>query len=290
MTVRHPGGAGVGEEAVEALRKLREEAAWSTWMEEGGSDGALARPTTYGLDCTRSAYQCAPCRYALHPACARVRRTVRHPAHPEHPLSLRLATPYQSGIYTCDACRTGGHEFVLHCQHCQFDLHLPCAALPAEVVASRAHPHPHPLRLAYDNPHRGGQGVVIICTVCRQGIIPEQWLYGCHRCDDFAAHVGCAVPDAQIKRVYPRIDMQRVRAEQEASQTAALLQQYQQMSALNSAQSSMFASNAASMLGVTLEGLKLGARMSDDNLAINFNKSGTGDQIRKREEYYRQVM
>jgi hypothetical protein len=239
-----------------------------------------------GLDCTRSAYQCAPCR---HPACARVGRTVRHPAHPEHPLSLRLATPYQSGIYTCDACRTGGHEFVLHCQHCQFDLHLPCAALPAEAVASRA--HPHPLRLAYDNPHRGKpQGVVVICTVCRQGIVPEQWLYGCERCDDFAAHVGCAVPDAQIKHVYPRIDMQRVRAEQDASQTAALLQRFQQMSALISAQSSMFASNAASMLGVTMEGLKLGARMSDDNLAINFNKSGTGDQIRKREEYYRQVM
>jgi histone H3/H4 len=38
---RHPGGARVREEAEEALCKLREEATWSTWMEEGGSDGAL---------------------------------------------------------------------------------------------------------------------------------------------------------------------------------------------------------------------------------------------------------
>ena len=40
MMVRHPDGARVGEEAGEALCKLREEATWSTWMEEGGSDGA----------------------------------------------------------------------------------------------------------------------------------------------------------------------------------------------------------------------------------------------------------
>ncbi|WVZ86869.1 hypothetical protein U9M48_033588 [Paspalum notatum var. saurae] len=239
-----------------------------------------------GLDCTRSAYQCAPCGYALHPSCARVGRAARHPAHPEHPLSLRLAPPYQSGIYTCDACRVGGHEFVLHCHHCQFDLHLPCAALPADAaVASRA--HPHPLRLVYDSPHRGKQGVLVVCTVCQQGIVPEQWHYGCDRCETFAAHVGCAVPDALAKDLYPRVDMQRVRAEQEARNTAALLQQYQQMSALISAQSSMFASNTASMINA-MQGLNLGARMSNENLAINFNKSGTGDEIRKREEYYKQ--
>jgi hypothetical protein len=40
-TVRHPVGAGVEEEAEEALHKLREEAAWSTWVEEGGNIGAL---------------------------------------------------------------------------------------------------------------------------------------------------------------------------------------------------------------------------------------------------------
>ncbi|RLM64608.1 uncharacterized protein C2845_PM16G17780 [Panicum miliaceum] len=149
-----------------------------------------------GLDCARSAYRCAPCGYALHPACA----------------------------------RTGRTRLVLHCHHCQFDLHLPCAALPADAVAARA--HRHPLSLAYDNPHRGGgKGMVVICTVCEQGIIPEQWFYRCSACADFAGHVGCVVPDALAKGVYARVDMHKVRAEREAGETAALLQQYQQMSA-----------------------------------------------------------
>jgi hypothetical protein len=83
--------------------------------------------------------------------------------------------------------------------------------------------------------------------------------------------------------------MPKVRAEREAGETAALLQQYQQMSALIGARSSLFASNTASMLNATMQGLNLSARMADDNLAINFNSSGTADQIRKREEYYKKV-
>ncbi|RLM74385.1 uncharacterized protein C2845_PM15G19640 [Panicum miliaceum] len=162
----------------------------------------------------------------------------------------------------------------------------PVRRAAADAVAARA--HRHPLSLAYDNPHRGGgKGVVVICTVCEQGIIPEQWFYRCSACADFAGHVGCVVPDALAKGVYARVDMQKVRAECEAGETAALPQQYQQMSALIGAQSSMFASNTASMLNATMQGLNLGARMADDNLAINFNSSGTADQIRKREEYYK---
>jgi hypothetical protein len=38
VAARHPGSAGVGEEADEALREQREdEAAWRAWVEEGGS-------------------------------------------------------------------------------------------------------------------------------------------------------------------------------------------------------------------------------------------------------------
>jgi hypothetical protein len=36
---RHPSGTGVGEEDGEALRELREEEAWSAWVEEGGNSG-----------------------------------------------------------------------------------------------------------------------------------------------------------------------------------------------------------------------------------------------------------
>jgi hypothetical protein len=32
---------GLGEEAREVLHELREEAAWSAWVEEGGNSGAL---------------------------------------------------------------------------------------------------------------------------------------------------------------------------------------------------------------------------------------------------------
>lgn len=39
VPTRNPDGGGVREEAGEALRELREEAAWSAWVEEGGSGG-----------------------------------------------------------------------------------------------------------------------------------------------------------------------------------------------------------------------------------------------------------
>jgi hypothetical protein len=41
MMVRDPVGDGVGEQVEKALRELREEAAWSAPMEEGGNGGAL---------------------------------------------------------------------------------------------------------------------------------------------------------------------------------------------------------------------------------------------------------
>ena len=36
-TARHPDGVGVGKEAGEVLHEMREEAAWSAWVVEGGS-------------------------------------------------------------------------------------------------------------------------------------------------------------------------------------------------------------------------------------------------------------
>nr|CAD1844665.1 unnamed protein product [Ananas comosus var. bracteatus] len=105
-----------------------------------------------------SIFECAPCRFALHPPCARLPKMLPHPSHPAHPLSLLLAPAYTDGgigggFFACDACSRGGVAFAFHCSHCGFDLHPACAALPESVH----HPsHPHPVALTYEYPFPAG--------------------------------------------------------------------------------------------------------------------------------------
>ncbi|CAM0903196.1 unnamed protein product [Alopecurus aequalis] len=246
-----------------------------------------------GFLCTDSSiYRCAPCRYVMHVACARAAKTLQHAAHPDHPLSFRLAPPppLEHKYRGCDACGRVINGPSYRCVPCEFDLHLPCAALPDAITVDA---HAHPLKLKYDDPlkERSDFPSLCICDVCSEGCSTAQWFYWCEKCD-FGAHVGCAVPDMVAKILYPAIDVAEIQraasaaaAAAEAAKTAALLQQYQQMSALISAQSSAFAMNTASIAA----GMQsMAVRASDHNLEINFNKSGTQQENRKREEHYAQ--
>ncbi|WOL09758.1 hypothetical protein Cni_G18511 [Canna indica] len=146
-----------------------------------------AKPVCYACrhPCADSAYECAACRYALDPTCARLPRSLLHPAHPAHHLSLHLSPAYPTGGFLCNACGHAGAAFSFHCSRCQFDLHLPCAALPAEL----RHPsHPHPMKLLHQDPT---SGLGYICDLCRGAFdAKSQSMYICAACD-FGGHVKC---------------------------------------------------------------------------------------------------
>ncbi|RLM75373.1 uncharacterized protein C2845_PM15G19650 [Panicum miliaceum] len=145
---------------------------------------------------------CHACRYVLHPSCARFAGTLRHPSHPSHDLTLRLTPAGEFGCHLCRACRHIGYSWSFRCEPCGFDLHLPCAALPA-AAAAPAHRH-RPLRLAYEDPRRG-LGSFDFCAVCRGGYSTARWFYACGE-RGLGAHVGCVVPDMPLGDAYAALD------------------------------------------------------------------------------------
>ncbi|XP_019054317.1 PREDICTED: uncharacterized protein LOC104603610 [Nelumbo nucifera] len=87
------------------------------------------------------------CNYYLHQKCLNVERSMEHPAHPKHPLTLLPMPTYPPGAFLCSACREDGSSFSLSCAHCEFDLHVQCASLPQTAV-HEAHPLTHTLYLS----------------------------------------------------------------------------------------------------------------------------------------------
>ncbi|XP_020084960.1 uncharacterized protein LOC109707844 [Ananas comosus] len=256
-----------------------------------------AAPTCHAcrLRCSGSIFECAPCRFALHPPCARLPKMLPHPSHPAHPLSLLLAPAYTDGgigggFFACDACRRGGVAFAFHCSHCSFDLHPACAALPESVH----HPsHPHPVALTYEYPFPAGTHLV--CDLCRNSCDPMQWFYVCIECQ-FGGHVGCFVPTSPAKEFYQQtgpVQKDAAAAAAEADQAAVLLRQQQQqlMNAISTA--NMMSANAnnflkSAMMGGTMPGSTVLRDMSETNLEINFNKPGSEHTRREREKFYAQ--
>lgn len=113
-----------------------------TRSEDGDTSMSSGSPTSPPVPRRRAATHAAPTARSPPTSARRAgTRCTRHaPAWAARCASLRLAPAYQSvGRYACDACRVGGHEFVLHCQ---FDLHLPCVVLPRKACRAPK-PRPH---------------------------------------------------------------------------------------------------------------------------------------------------
>ncbi|KAK1327125.1 hypothetical protein QJS10_CPA01g00214 [Acorus calamus] len=138
------------------------------------------------------AYRCSPCDYTLDKPCASYARVIRHPAHPDHPLTLSIEpTAYSS--FLCDGCHRQGLGSSYYCSLCNYVLHPNCASLPR---TSRHPSHPHALTLTFVSPY---DVMPFTCDVCLQiGIGGSvMWLYRCAPCG-FDVHLGCAVvSDAQ---------------------------------------------------------------------------------------------
>ncbi|KAF8403913.1 hypothetical protein HHK36_012019 [Tetracentron sinense] len=139
--------------------------------------------------CTGLAYRCLPCNYSLHKSCAQIPRSIKHPSHPDHPLTLLATPPYANTSFSCDACGRQGSAFSFHCSTCEFDIHASCASFPHKILHQA---HPHELLLLYASPY--GE-VAYSCDICG-AIGSHHWMYRCATCG-FDAHLGCATSKPQ---------------------------------------------------------------------------------------------
>ncbi|XP_051147009.1 uncharacterized protein LOC127262395 [Andrographis paniculata] len=79
------------------------------------------------LPASGNVHVCWKCSYFLHDQCFRAPRSMKHPSHPPHPLTLTPFPTYPSSSFFCNSCHAPGHGFSYTCSHCDFDLHLHCA-------------------------------------------------------------------------------------------------------------------------------------------------------------------
>uniref|UniRef100_A0A1D1Y6X4 Putative nucleoredoxin 1 n=1 Tax=Anthurium amnicola TaxID=1678845 RepID=A0A1D1Y6X4_9ARAE len=134
-------------------------------------------------------YGCHTCDYYIDISCAQLPPQINHAAHPSHTLSLYTSPVYPEGSFDCDACGQKGTGFCFHCEDCELDLHVTCAAKPLLFMHGG---HKHPLALTPASPY-GERG--FDCDVCGRPGSSQLWLYRCEGCQ-FDAHLWCVTSSA----------------------------------------------------------------------------------------------
>ncbi|MCD7446825.1 hypothetical protein HAX54_016919 [Datura stramonium] len=135
---------------------------------------------------------CISCNFYLHDNCLNAPRSLVHPSHPSHPLTLLPTPTYSSRSFTCNACGSEGRSCSLSCAHCEFDLHVQCALLPQTVLLAQH--HHHELKLTFDSSVVDeDESTIFVCDLCHGKTEPNYWLYYCADCD-FGTHVECSIP------------------------------------------------------------------------------------------------
>ncbi|XP_015071099.1 uncharacterized protein LOC107015360 [Solanum pennellii] len=133
---------------------------------------------------------CISCNFYLHDNCLNAPRSLIHPSHPSHPLTLLPAPTYSSRSFTCNACGSEGRSCSLSCAHCEFDLHMQCALLPQTVLLPQH--HYHELKLIFDSSFGDeDESCIFICDLCNGKVEHNSWLYYCADCD-FGTHIECS--------------------------------------------------------------------------------------------------
>ncbi|KAA8521021.1 hypothetical protein F0562_011691 [Nyssa sinensis] len=145
---------------------------------------------------------CLECKCLLHQSCTYFPEEIKHPFHPEHPLSLLHRAPYESGRFGCNACRRGSAGFTYNCSQCQFDLDVHCASLMPITQDQEHQPHqrlrhPHPLLLCSKKanfPYR--------CIACKLPF--KDSIYVCLLCRNLL-HKSCSELPEKIEHPFHRL-------------------------------------------------------------------------------------
>ncbi|XP_055817764.1 uncharacterized protein LOC129886897 [Solanum dulcamara] len=134
---------------------------------------------------------CISCNFYLHDNCLNAPRSLVHPSHPSHPLTLLPSPTYSSRSFTCNACGSEGRSCSLSCAHCEFDLHVQCALLPQTVLLPQH--HHHALKLIFDSSFGDeDESYIFVCDLCHGKAEQNSWLYYCADCD-FGTHIECSI-------------------------------------------------------------------------------------------------
>ncbi|WRX22930.1 DC1 - like 10 [Theobroma cacao] len=139
--------------------------------------------------CSGSAYGCLGCKFFLHEQCGNAGRSLQHPSHPFHHLTLVPYTTHLAGTFACNACGDTGNAFSYCCPLCDVDLHVPCAFLP-QIIKHES--HLHSLSLTYSLPFPNVSSR--FCDICHKLLDCKYWSYNCFACN-FAAHALCAAKE-----------------------------------------------------------------------------------------------
>ncbi|KAL7120701.1 hypothetical protein ACP275_02G138700 [Erythranthe tilingii] len=135
-------------------------------------------------------YGCTDCKYFLHEVCAEAPRSIEHPSHTSHPLSLHTVPTYSNQIFMCNACGRVGDSFCYSCAHCSFDLHLFCSTLHHTI--SEEEEHPHELQLVCEQDKLLTPNMISICSLCDTVNTECRWIYYCETCN-FGFHLHCKI-------------------------------------------------------------------------------------------------
>ncbi|KAJ0693248.1 putative chromatin regulator PHD family [Helianthus annuus] len=168
-------------------------------------EGAQLTCTGCNFPCTGTpVYSCRACKFFLHDRCFNASRSLTHPSHPDHPLSLFPSPTYSSGSFICNECNKTGSGLCFCCSNCEFDLHIHCAfntlnpnpsTPPPNQIKLKSHPN-HPLKYLPKPPSASG---FRSCDVCGTGCDPNGALYRCDICD-YDAHVTCTTLPESVRR------------------------------------------------------------------------------------------
>eukprot|EP00258_Populus_trichocarpa_P012647 XP_002322724.3 uncharacterized protein LOC7484025 [Populus trichocarpa] len=139
-------------------------------------------------------YNCKTCSFFLHRICSNMPRKTRHPAHPDHYLTLLVSPPLDNSNFKCEACGDHITGFCYNVTESNIYYHILCSVLPISVIT---YSHPHALKIEFSPPYD------FSCDLCKNPS-SKGWLYRCSFCE-FDTHIACAISNKKAEPV-PLLD------------------------------------------------------------------------------------
>ncbi|XP_059640958.1 uncharacterized protein LOC132283083 [Cornus florida] len=142
-------------------------------------------------------YVCLDCNYLLHKSCVELPPTIKHPFHPQHPLTLcsRARNSYNQ---KCNACGSLIMECYFGCYECLFQLDVRCASM----MPANNHDEYHIQHLGQTHPMilcNMNKNFKLYCSLCTLPF--EDLIYVCLECN-LLLHESCFELAAEIKHSF----------------------------------------------------------------------------------------